>query len=73
MGKLAYCVSIDCPQLSRRFERLIIEADNADEAKTIAAAQAIRDSRSRGISPLLAGLSREEALRIVAKYATVGE
>lgn len=70
---MTFHVTIDCPQLSRRYERLVVEAASAKEAIEVGAGRALRDSRGRGISPLLAGLSRREALRSIARYATVGE
>jgi hypothetical protein len=68
-----YHVTIDCPQLSRRYERMSVAAVNGEEAIRIGAARALRDSRGRGISPLLAGLSRPEALKTIGRYATVDE
>jgi hypothetical protein len=70
---MTFHVTIDCPQLSRRYERLPVEAASASTAIVKGAERALRDAAGRGMSVDLARLSRRKALSTIGKYATVAE
>lgn len=73
MRKRTFSISIDSPDLAHPYERLVVEAHEAEEAKRVAAALAIRDSKGRGMSSHLASLNHRDAVTAVANYATVTE